>query len=318
MVLLAGCAAPPPSGRLVVQGSGPVALAGYDYLAASAERGAGTFALDADPAAETASLTASFRFQGRAWTIRLQNTSGPEAWQQGGIAQDLYLRGASGHGDGLLPAYHALAAGWGEGTVEVDGQALRDPGTGAERFAVAWSVADLAPRDPASMRVLRVDSSVYDPAEPGDGRLFEGAPQVLLDVMSIGGVLPLGTAAHWGAEVTSRGFVNIHAFQLDHATAHAVLDIRLTGAGSGAPAANIDFEVFDAAGNRPAAWTYDPVTGAQGRTSGTLDIPPPVLAGPYNLRARGLGAGASYTADLTVDYPDSLHVHVAYPDVRLG
>lgn len=317
-LLAAGCTQPA-LGTFRARGEGPVAFLGYDYAAGSAQPGEGLITLEVDPAADTGSAVATFTALGRAWRAEFTRFFESRPFHEGGVRSGFPEHGPSGNGDALLPLIHALSAGWGAGTVSADGQPFTDPVTGNTTFSLHYMVTDTAPRDPATFRITKANGEQnYDPGTPADARVHNGTHQILLNVQSPA-VPPQDGQYLYSDTVTAPNYTVTQAFEVNATTATVTLNFTVTNPTALPTAGQLSFVVSDPAGQEVGRWEYDPVsTGAAGRGTGSVVLPPPVAPGAYALRIEGSGANVLYNAIVTVDYPDAVFFHVVYTRVLVG
>lgn len=323
-LVLAGCASPPPT-AFKAHGASPVMFMGYDYAGASAVPGQGAADVSVDFAKDTG--TASFTFTGpggaafSAQFTRFMESPG-KAFQQGGVRDDFPEHGNTGNGDAMLPTIHALSAGWGVGTVTLNGQPLTDPTTGQPQFALHYMVTDTGPRDPATHKVTKADGSTpYDPASPTDAKVTQ-AKEIMLNIQSMGAAPPptnatfsvTGTIAQPMTDETKP------AFTIDGPGATVNITYALQGPAPGAPpVGQATFElkadnktVDTCAVQLPPA---DPTAPASGCTHTLASAP----AGAYTVHVTGDGVGTPYTVSGTVTTPvEPTFLHVVYGDVTIG
>lgn len=318
VALVAGCIRAEQATLFHATASQPKVLAGYDYGAVTVQPGQGGFEVSTDAAADTGTATATFTFAGRQFQAaftRFAEAPG-RAFQEGGVRADFQEHGATGNGDALLPEIHALSAGWGHGTLTVDGQALADPATGAAEFNLHYMVTDTAPRDPGTMLVTRADgTSPYDPATPGDARTLPGTLQVLLNIQSAGGAAPTDTTAMLEGTVAEPQHSNSMPFDVNATGARILVNISVSNPTPLPSVGELSFVLGDPSGAELGRFDYS-VQEAQ--PMGVIDVPAANATGTYTLSVSGAGLGVDYRAGILVDYPEPVFLHVVYTDVRVG
>lgn len=314
-MVVAGCSAPPPPARFTATGTSPVVMQGYDYAALTAQPGEGSIRIDVDPAADTGSVEATFPFEGRQWRVRFAAFAQAAPYQEGGVRNGFPEHGASGNGDALLPGFPALSAGWGTGTVEVDGQPYADPFTGNGTFSLHYMVADAAPRDPATLKATKADGAAdYDPATPADARLHNGTRQILLNVRSPGTLPPEDASLVFSDTVSSPQYARDFPVPVN-ATARLLVNLTVTNPTPLPTVGRVAFVLTGPDGNETGRYEYDPVAaGPEGRGTGSIEVPE-AAPGAYTLSVAGVGASVTYSANVVVNYADAVFLHVVYTDV---
>jgi hypothetical protein len=311
-----------------VEGHMPVVFQGYDYEGNTAEVGEGRISIQVSPDTDTGTTMATFQSEGRPWRVeftRFAEAPG-KAFHMGGVRNDFAEHGASGNGDALLPTFHALSAGWGEGTVTVDGQPLTDPATGSTTFALHYMVTDTAPRDPQTRKVTKADGATpYDPASPADAKLLPGTMQILLNVQSAAPPAPADTLTLFDDTVTSPQYSREHVLPVGAALGSMSMTITIQPELPSAPVpppatppapARLAFRLLDPAGAEVAAYDYD-ATMADA-PSGVLAVTGPLTVGDYKLQVTGSGVQTAYGVASFLQYQKPLFLHVVYGHVVLG
>ncbi|HVL86585.1 MAG TPA: hypothetical protein VM681_01055 [Candidatus Thermoplasmatota archaeon] len=326
----AGCAAPPSaSGVFRASGTDPVVFLGYDYEGATATASFGNVTLEVDAERDVGAFVAEFALAlpgeldfrvdvgapgspsesvGRAAAAGLARVAFLEfvedkPFQNGGIRHGFPEHGATGNGDTLLPQIHALSAGWGRGTLTLDGAPFPDPATGGNVFLLHYMVTDTGPRDPVTNKVTKSDGRTpYDPATPSDGRASHGN-QILLNVE--GAPMPDDRLLEyrWGGGAASQ-FDHNESVVLD-APARLALQVASRPAGP-AGVASGTFEILDAEGRLLARVSFGPTETGVRQTF--VSVPP----GAYAVRAHGQTANAHFEGRLLVDHPERFFLHVVY------
>jgi hypothetical protein len=322
LLALAGCIrAPQPTSAFQAHGAHPIVFQGYDYAGATAHPSTGTFTVDTNADTDQGRVTASFESDGKQYAVDFAHfAEAPgKAFQQGGVRADFPEHGTTGNGDALLPTIHALSAGWGTGTVTVDGQPFSDPTTGNATFTMHYMVTDTGPRDPATNRITKADGATpYDPASPGDARVLNGTKEFLLNVQSTGPPSPANTLQDVGDNVTDAMYSKTWSFDVNATTGHVLAIVSVTNPQPQVPpVGQLTFTLKDA-GGKAATYQYDPVTSQGQAGHGTLDLPAPTTAGKATLTVAGPGVGLQYSAHVVVTYPQSVFLHVEYSDVTVG
>ncbi|HEV8359910.1 MAG TPA: hypothetical protein VGR28_05565 [Candidatus Thermoplasmatota archaeon] len=293
-------------------GSNPVAFAGYDYAGATALAGAGDIQVSLDAASDTGTVVATFTAGGRAWRAEFTRFAETRPFHQGGVRLDFPEHGDSGNGDALLPTIHALAAGWGQGTVSVDGAPIVDPSTGNATFNLHVMATDTGPRDPATNKITKQDGSTpYDPAAPADARVTQGLRQLMINVQSAA-AMPADANVTLQGQIAGSdqvtGATALGTIPVANAQGSIAANVTLAGAQGPLPAlGQFHVALLDPAGTEVQACDVAPGAAAPC----ALAAPAPLMVGDYTVQATGSGI-ASASGVALVDYPDSIFWHVVY------
>jgi len=320
-MLLAGCLSfspQQPSTTFSAAASKPAVFLGYDYGAATREDGApGNFSVDVDAASNTGSAVAAFRVDGKAWEVTFSRFAQSAPFHEGGVRNAFHEHGASGNGDPNLPEFRAFSAGWGFGTVTVDGTPYPDPLTGTPEFKLHYMVAADAPRHPTDLRVTKKDgNTIYDPKTPADGQVFPNVPMVLLNVQTTyNGTVPSDNATTLADTVVGPDYSNQVPFEVGVASAHAMANFTVRNPTPGPTLGQLTFTVLDPEGSAAGSWMYDPAAGLQGPSEGSVDLPPPLVPGNYTVQVTGSGVQAMFEVHVAVHYEPALFLHVVYTQV---
>lgn len=293
----------------------PVVFIGYDYGAVTAQPGNGTFEVTANAQANTGSAAATFTYAGRQWEARFTRFAESRPFHEGGVRALFQEHGATGNGDAALPELRAQSAGWGVGTLTADGQPFPDPATGGSEFAMHYMVTDTAVRDPETYQVTKADGGApYDPATPADARTFPGTGQVLLNIQSMGPALPMDLATSLTDTVQEPQYSNSATFDVN-GTARILVNITVSNPTPLPSVGQLSFVLSDPAGTEVGRFDYDLQTA---QPAGAIEVPAANATGAYLLTVSGAGLAVDYRADILVDYPQSLFLHLAYLDVQVG
>lgn len=171
-LLLPACSDADPTWRL--SASTGVMVGGYGdnfvYDGSDLRPGDGSITIEVDPTTDTGTLVATWtgahqpsesafldgelRFEIDAWAQMAP-------WEDGGVAEDVELHGATAQGPPVLPRVRAFVAGWGPARVTLDGEPLH---TVHGHFMYTDGVRG------EDGRVLRADrEALYDPRQGSDG-----------------------------------------------------------------------------------------------------------------------------------------------------
>lgn len=317
--ILGGCIRAEQNPDFHATASRPVVFIGYDYGAVTAQPGNGTFEVTANAQTDTGTAVATFTYAGRSWEARFTRfaQAAGRAFQEGGVRADFPEHGATGNGDAGLPELHALHAGWGVGTLTVDGQPFTDPATGAGEFALHYMVTDTAVRDPETYQVTKADgATAYDPAAPGEALVRPGTRQVLLNIQSSGGAAPPDGAFALTGAVQEAEHSNALPFDVNATGARVTANVTLTNPTPLPGVGQLSFVLTDPAGAELGRFDY--AFGPDAPQAGSIEVPAANATGTYTLSVTGAGLGVTYDVAVAVDYPEPLFLHVAYLDVQVG
>lgn len=122
--------------------------------------------------------------------VRFESFAGTADHQQGGVARDVRLHGATGNGSTDLPEVHAYAAAWGTASYRVDGQRQTDPTSPGDDFRAAAYVLLGQLRERGTAKILNANGDgVYDPARPTDGQVGAAGATVRIELRTATGAL---------------------------------------------------------------------------------------------------------------------------------
>jgi hypothetical protein len=324
---LAGCIRADTGGVFHAHGASPVAFLGYDYDGLTASPGQGTADISVDPAKDTGTATFTFSLANHTWAVAFDKFAQGKPFQEGGVRDGFPEHGSSGNGDALLPTLHALSAGWGTGTVTVDGALMTDPASASQSFSLHYMVTDTAVRDPATHKVTNAaGSAAYDPARPDDARYFNGTRQIYLNVQSSAPAAPTNTSISVQGTVPTPGTDETKDVAQVNGSSPAHLNMTYTlqnAAGGLVPlpaVGQVSFQLL-ADGNKVdqcdvAFPPADPTASTAGCTHDLPNAP----VGKYTLHVVStLATGNAYTVTGSiVQASQALFVHVAYTDVTVG
>ncbi len=242
-------------------------------------------------------------------------------WQDGGIAcgPGLVEHGASGHGNKMEPQFDLDCGGWGSATATRDGQAVKDPVTGASSFNAHFMATKEAMLQ--NGKVLKADKTTpFDPNTPGDGSVDSSRKEAhfalwgsgayangiavipkpattYLNDTATGAVTPVPTYSKTAPVVVSGG-----------ASARLHLDIS----GGPSPPGQVSITLLDPKGAAAAGFTVNPLMPRR-----DLDVPATLTAGNYTMRIDAQGAMVAYHASVTVTPATPFLLHVVFQDVQV-
>lgn len=278
--------------------------------------GNGTLSVDTDDGSNTGTVVAEItRPDGGTYRVRWTDFHAEPAWKDGGIASHVVEHGASGHGHRMEPRFDLCSGAWGSTTeVTLDGEPIADPVTGGTTFNAHYMLTKQAMLEEGSHAIYKSDRQTpYDPRTAEDGHVFPDRPEGHFAVWGAGAYEggyavpdpPAETVFH-NDTATGADYQEEYAIPVDAVMSEVAVEVRVTG-GAGQldiVLRNPDGEVVD--------------SGQAGPTgSATLSATGPLVLGNHTLVVSGVGAEASYAAEVTVDPPLPFLLHVVYVDVDL-
>lgn len=312
--LVAGCLAVSPQSRFRASGSQATVFQGYDYGGQTAMAAEGSIAIDVDDETNKGTAAAELRVEGRATRIAFTTFAASRPFHDGGVRDDFPEHGATGNGDALLPELHALSAGWGTGTVTIDGAPFHDPMTGSDLFTLHYMVTDTAVRNPQTGRVTKADGeAAYDPQTPSDAARLPGVMQILLNVQ--GAPAPRDHASTESDTVTGQDYSRTIPVSVEAAAGTLSVTVSVSNPSLPVPGGDLTFVLRDPTGQDVSRAVLGPAANSP---PVTLEAGPPLIIGDYTLEVTGIGVQTSYTAEIVVDYAKTFFLHVVFNEVALG
>lgn len=310
--LVAGCLGgedPNPKFVATAEGEG-AAFTDWDYAAAGRQSMNGTLTIDVDEAENTGAVVTRGTVGGKNFTVRLNEFVGGPEFQSGGIAANFDEHGDSGVGNALLPRMHLLLATWGPGQLTLDGNVTADPYTGDEEWAAHLMVTDTGVRDDETGKVLKSDgSSAYDPAAPGDAQIGNDreAHLVLQSSFPNASLEPITLTEEGEIPQMGSGAVN---FDVPVATGNITVVIDL-----GSDPAEVGLYTFRLR-NGTADVDAKSVNTALPTAPRTLTLEGEIAtAGKWSIVATSNAAAATYTAEITMNFPPKPMWYFFWEDV---
>ncbi|MCA1813017.1 MAG: hypothetical protein LC624_03580 [Halobacteriales archaeon] len=326
VLLAAGCIQADNGALFRAHGTNPVAFLGYDYEGLTGVPGQGAADITVDAARDTGTGVFNFTFQNHTWAVGFTHFGQLRPFQEGGVRSNFQEHGASGNGDTLLPTLHALSAGWGTGTVSVDGALMSDPAGGGQSFALHYMVTDTPVRDPSTHKVTNAaGSGPYDPAKPDDARFLQGR-QVYLNIQSVAAGAPANTSINVQGTVPTAGTDETKDVATVNGSQPARINVTYTmqnAAGGLVPIPPVGQVTFQLLADGNAIDTCDvafPPADPTQATAGCTHQLPSAPPGKYTLHVTStLATGNAYAVTGSIlQASPTLFVHVAYVDATVG
>lgn len=297
-------------------GEEPLFLVGWAQNGTHLRDASGDGGLAVTPENGTGSFAGEVRVKGASYAFSFEGFHGApgKPSREDGVREDFPEHGDTGTGHPKIPRLHAVAAGWGEVQLVVDGETIRDPLTGNRTFAGHFMVTDTGIRDDETRRILTEEGDVYGPSDAGSGRSVEGDRELHVVVGSQAPAPhpPLTEAAEGELTPTgSKAVVPVRVAAPNAAmTVNATVD-AVAGPGSTVPA-RVNATLHAPGGNvarqaqlggtdqtRNLTWTLDPVA----------------RPGNYQVQLEGDGS-ARWNVTTVLDYREPLY-HWVYERVEI-
>jgi hypothetical protein len=161
---------------------------GYSYDGRLVREADGTFEASLYSRTDTGYVVARVDAGDAVWHVRVDAFGGSRPYEEGGIARNVHLHGATGNGSAELPRIAAYAAAWGDATVRRDGALVRDPNTLEDRFDAYVVILQGHVRDPATGAITKADRATpYDPGTPGDAFVSPLGAQAIVQIRTASG-----------------------------------------------------------------------------------------------------------------------------------
>jgi hypothetical protein len=252
--------------------------------------------------------------------VRMEDFWGPNETRGGGIGVNMPAVGELPRGVQVLPEVPTVVAGWGNGTIELNGIYLDDVFSGEYNFTSHFLVTDDGFVDDASGAIRNRDGGAFSLADPGNVATYPGDWEAHLVVHShqTGDFEQRVVYRNrddsngLGLIVSDESYTQEEFFVVGWLGGTGIFDITVNGTALlEAAQTSLTFRVFDPSTAEIANTTIAPA--GTGAVTETLEFPTARL-GTYTFTIEGPAHAASYRVNATLRAPESYQLHFFWED----
>ncbi|HEX9815342.1 MAG TPA: hypothetical protein VGB18_00060, partial [Candidatus Thermoplasmatota archaeon] len=254
--------------------------------------------------------------------IRMEDFEGPNATHGGGIGAHLPASGTLPQGQRVLPQVPTTLAGWGNASIELNGQYLDDVFSGEFNFTTHFLLTDHGFTDDDTGAILARDGSPFSLDEPADVRTEDEDWEAHFVVHSHDEgqfqqqivYRNRDDAGGAGLILSDESYFEEQYFVVAWLGGEATFEILVNGTTLvEAAQTSLTFRFFDPQGNDLASTTIAPTGMGPNGVREEVTFPTASL-GTYSFTVEGPAHAASYEINATLQAPESYQLHFTWEE----
>lgn len=252
--------------------------------------------------------------------IRMEEFRGPNETHGGGVGMNLPAAGTLPRGERVLPEVPTTLAGWGNATIELNGQYLDDVFSGEFNFTTHFLLTQHGFAEDDTGAMYATDGSPFAIDDPTDVRTQEGDWEAHFVVHSHDqgqfqqSIVYRNRDDGGGMILSDESYFDEQFFVVAWLGGEARFDILVNGTTLvEAAQTSLTFRFFDPQGTEVASTTIAP-TGTGGNGVREEVVFPTTQLGTYSFTVEGPAHAASYEATALLQAPESYKLHFSWEE----
>ncbi len=252
--------------------------------------------------------------------IRMEDFAGPNSTHGGGIAAQPSVAGTLPRGQRVLPQVPTTFAGWGNASIELNGEYLDDVFSGEFNFTTHFLLTEHGFTDDDTGAIYARDGSPFSLDDPTDVRTKEGDWEAHFVIHSHRNgefqqnVFYRNRDDGGGLILSDESYFDENYFVVAWLGGEATFDILVNGTTLlEAAQTSLTFRFFDPQGLELANTTIAPTGMGANGVREDVKFPTESL-GTYSFTVEGPAHAASYEVNATLQAPESYQLHFSWEE----